>query len=165
MTQEPLHYFSQAWERICTKAIHQGLPNAFYATIFPELSDQRFIDQSLPAILSTIEGKWRANITNPSALDFQGILLEEKVQQQNPQTNTSIVTVTYIKKDEIYSLQCLKETPKESENNHLSKYLALSIPKKNEETAIPPEILHKAYMELSDILASETNSTSETNKK
>lgn len=143
--QKILNYFAQAWEKVEHLSLERGLDFGFYPIALPEVDDFRLIDPSLPALKSRL-GCFKAQITNPSAPQFEGLILEE-ITKENLEGDISIVNITYLQKGEVYSTQCLQET--DPMMDHLKRYFIISPPRP---ANAPKKSLQKVYNELSSLL-------------
>lgn len=143
--QEILNYFAQTWEKVEQLSLEKGLNSGFYPIILPEVEDLRFIDCTLPALKSRLD-YFKAQIVNPPAPQFKGLVLEEIIKE-DLENNLSIVNIIYLQKGEVYSTQCLRETSLEM--TRLKRYFVISPP---ELTQTSKERLQKAYNELVPLL-------------
>lgn len=145
--REILQYFGREWRKVEAAALNTGLESGFYPVVLPEIDDRRFVDASLPAIKATLDVFLRA-VVNPPARNFQGLILKEKAETTIE--GASLVKVTYLRGDQVYTIQCLKgeEHIPESDRTR-SRYLAVSVP---QPIIVTLEELQKVYMELEALL-------------
>lgn len=152
---EILNYFEQNWDKIRDLAKAKGLEQGFYAITLPELSDQRYINPTLPA-LDTENYLGQAHIINPRLSDFIGILLSEENPTREHQTSDYfIANIIYLKKNELYYVQCTKELETITEQQILSRYTFISLTElqtPSELNLSTQEALHKIYNELHPLL-------------
>lgn len=147
-----LAYFREQWDEVERLAVREGVERAFYPIIIQETDDPRLIDPALPALDVEYVKLLRARITNPSAAAFEGLILEEK-EREEIELSVRIVDVIYLKRDLVYSLQCVKEGSDESKKElQLQRYIAVGLP---QPAIIPEEELQKAYNDLESLLKTE----------
>ena len=149
LKMELLTYFQENWGSVTQLCERYGLQNAFYPIVLPEIDDQRFIDPSLPTLKTQIIKLWEANITNPPANNFEGIILNEQ-REELLQDKLFLVQVTYLKLGEVYQVQCVKEI---GLTDNLSRYYTISIPTKVSASA---DLLQKAFNDLESLLGDES---------
>mgnify|MGYP007066227234 FL=1 len=149
--EEILRIFGEKWDKIVAASSSKGIPNAFYPVVIPDAESYRYVDGDLPSTKIALVRLVRAKIINPTPLQFTGVLISQS-EDQNLGEGTSISTVTYVRKGEIYRVQCLKEV---FEDFSAERYTMISEPKKIKPEEFIPELkldLQKTYMDISSFL-------------
>ncbi len=142
---EILTFFRENWDKI-RDISQQGNDRCFYPIILPERDGMKFIDPGLPA-MTYESGNIGMEVRNPPKGNFEGLILEEKVDGKHVESDR--VTVTYMKEGEVYAIQCDKAIKEESNGREIMRYHAIGLPKKME---CASDKLSKIYEEFRHLL-------------